>query len=353
MKRPSRFRSYPFLALLGYYLVVTGMLALAVQLVPQLRELLVLDAAPGAGVTPTVGVASQPPLSLFPALGPTIDTVFVALFAMIGGLVFAFPVAWTYTVTKQAEGYDKSVVQLIAILPIAVAGVVMVVFGDLALAFALAGIVAAVRFRTTFKDVKDAVFAFVAIGIGLAVGIQVWILAGVLSLVFNIVILTLWRFELGEATALPARSSAPASLSATLAPGDTRAPLSLGDSELLAPLSSTEREQLRPSVARLEHHVKADAIREKQKYRELLLVYATDPAEVEEQLEELLPEYARRWQLVESFAARKGTHVMEYLVRLKKTADVAQMLERIRGLEGDLVRAIELRSIKGLRDLLG
>jgi hypothetical protein len=276
----------------------------------------------------------------------------VALLAMLGGLVFAFPVAWTYTVTKQAEGYDKSVVQLIAILPIAVAGVVMVVFGDLALAFALAGIVAAVRFRTTFKDVKDAVFAFVAIGIGLAVGIQVWILAAVLSLVFNVVILALWRFDLGEAPGAVSRPSGPTSLSQALAPGDTQAPLAVGDPELLAPLSSAERVVLQPSMARLEHHVKADALREKQKYRELLLVYATDPDEVEDRLEDLLPEYARRWQLVETFAGRKGTHVMEYLVRLKKTADVALMLERVRALEGDLVQAIELKPMKGLRDLL-
>jgi hypothetical protein len=327
MKRPSRLRSHPFLAVLGYYALVAGVLALAVQVVPRLGKLLVLDAAAGTGLTPSVGAVS-PPLSLFPALGPTIDTVLVALLAMLGGLVFAFPVAWTYTVTKQAEGYDKSVVQLIAILPIAVAGVVMVVFGDLALAFALAGIVAAVRFRTTFKDVKDAVFAFVAIGIGLAVGIQVWILAAVLSLVFNVVILALWRFDLGEAPGAVSRPSGPTSLSQALAPGDTQAPLAVGDPELLAPLSSAERVVLQPSMARLEHH------------------------EVEDRLEDLLPEYARRWQLVETFAGRKGTHVMEYLVRLKKTADVALMLERVRALEGDLVQAIELKPMKGLRDLL-
>src|SRR2546430_8006441 len=72
--------------------------------------------------------------------------------------------------TKQRQGYDPSVVQTVILLPVAVAGIVAVVQNSLVLAFSLAGLAAAVRFRNTLKDSKDAVYIFVAMGVGLAGG---------------------------------------------------------------------------------------------------------------------------------------------------------------------------------------
>jgi len=48
--------------------------------------------------------------------------------------------------------------------------VVLIVRDSVALAFSLAGIVAAVRFRNTLRDTKDAVYIFLAIAVGLAAG---------------------------------------------------------------------------------------------------------------------------------------------------------------------------------------
>lgn len=123
---------------------------------------------------------------------------------MIGALVVVIPVAWVYMVTKRAQRYDASVVQTVIILPIAVAGIVMVVQNSIALAFSLAGIVAAVRFRNTLKDTKDAVYVFLAIGVGLAAGVQALTLALLMSLIFNLVVLGLWRFNVGGIYAVEA-----------------------------------------------------------------------------------------------------------------------------------------------------
>src|SRR2546422_2481289 len=90
--------------------------------------------------------------------------------AMIGALALVIPVARVYMLTKQRPGYDPSVVQTVILLPVAVAGIVAVVQNSLALAFSLAGLAAAVRFRNTLKDTKDAVYIFVAMGVGLAAG---------------------------------------------------------------------------------------------------------------------------------------------------------------------------------------
>ena len=68
----------------------------------------------------------------------------------------------------------------------------------LALAFSLAGIVAAVRFRTSLSDTGDAVFLFVVIGIGLSTGVPLLSVAFIASVFFTGVTLAVWRTRFAE-----------------------------------------------------------------------------------------------------------------------------------------------------------
>ena len=120
-----------------------------------------------------------------------------AAVAMLGGLALMCPAAWMYMRTKPSARYDSSLVQTIVVLPIVIAGVVLIVRDSVALAFSLAGIVAAVRFRNTLRDTKDAVYIFLAIGVGLAAGVQQLSVAFVVALIFVVVMLVLWRFDVG------------------------------------------------------------------------------------------------------------------------------------------------------------
>jgi len=79
---------------------------------------------------------------------------------------------------------------------VAVALVLFLVKGSLALAFSLAGVVAAIRWRTRLDNTMDAVFASVAIGIGLASGIQHLMAACAASGSFNFLILWMTRVRL-------------------------------------------------------------------------------------------------------------------------------------------------------------
>ena len=72
---------------------------------------------------------------------------------------------------------------------------------SLALAFSLGGIVAAVSFRNTLRDTKDAVYIFLATGVGLAAGIQSVAFAAALSITYNVVILMLWWTDFGRSPA--------------------------------------------------------------------------------------------------------------------------------------------------------
>lgn len=119
------------------------------------------------------------------------------LVSMTGVFLLMIPVSWGYMGARRGTGFDQSVVQTMVILPIAVAGIVVMVKTSVALAFSLAGIVAGVRFRTTLSDTADALYIFTAIGVGLSAGIGVLGVGAVISIFFNYVILLFWSCDYG------------------------------------------------------------------------------------------------------------------------------------------------------------
>lgn len=125
------------------------------------------------------------------------------LFATIGALVVTVPISWTYFITSRARRIDQSFLQTIIILPIVVTGIAMIVVNSIALAFSLAGVVAAVRFRFTLNQPSDAMYIFVAIGIGLAAGIGALSIAVVISFTFVLATLVIWKLEYGKTLAGP------------------------------------------------------------------------------------------------------------------------------------------------------
>ena len=79
----------------------------------------------------------------------------------------------------------------------------MIVLNSLALAFALAGVVAAVRFRFTLAQPSDAMYIFVAIAIGLGSGIGALGVAMVISMTFVLATLSIWKLEYGKTLSGP------------------------------------------------------------------------------------------------------------------------------------------------------
>jgi hypothetical protein len=84
------------------------------------------------------------------------------------------------------------------VLPIVVAGIAMIVQHSVALAFSLAGIVAAVRFRFALETPSQAVFIFAAITVGLAAGIGALEVAALVSIAFVYVTMLLWKLDYGD-----------------------------------------------------------------------------------------------------------------------------------------------------------
>ena len=84
------------------------------------------------------------------------------LVAVVIGLVIAF----VYTLVSKKDGYNKSFIIGLALLPAIVAAVILLVGSNVARAFSMAGAFALVRFRSAPGSAKDISVVFFACGLG-------------------------------------------------------------------------------------------------------------------------------------------------------------------------------------------
>ena len=186
----------PMTVIILYYTFWTGVAAFLISQFPILNQVL-----PFGGISELA--ASD--LDGFEPVYTIIDRTLLSpsgplrlVFASIGAIILIVPVSWVYFITSQARKIDQTFLQTIMILPVVVTGIAMIVLNSIALAFSLAGIVAAVRFRFTLPLPSDAMYIFVAIGIGLGSGIGALAVAAVISFAFVATTLAIWKLEYGK-----------------------------------------------------------------------------------------------------------------------------------------------------------
>ena len=190
-----------FAQLSAYYLVIGAIIYIALMLFPAVRDYLpvggveeLINQPQQAGANGLTGVQVQQ--------AGNVDNFGESLFwlstALVGALLTALPVSWMYMSIRHGDEYDQSLISTIIILPMVVTGIVVIVQNSLALAFSLAGIAGAVRFKNSLKSSGDALFILLSVGIGLSAGIGAVELAAVMSIAFNFGFLVLWFTEYGE-----------------------------------------------------------------------------------------------------------------------------------------------------------
>jgi len=123
--------------------------------------------------------------------------LFLAL-SLAGTLLVMLPITWTYAATRREIGFRKNFVRALMVLPICATTIVMLIQNNLALAFGLAAMVAAVRFRVALREAIDGIYIFSSICIGLAAGIGHLGIAAVMALFFCFTNVLLWHFDYGQ-----------------------------------------------------------------------------------------------------------------------------------------------------------
>ena len=279
-----------------YYIFAGAILLLLTAIFPE-QAMPLADGAPAAPEAMVDWFRNQ--VAVFPQGAPRwVD----ALVQMLGALLLVLPMAFVYVRTRTRLKYDHSLVQTVIVLPIVVTAILVVVRNSLALAFSLAGIVAAVRFRNNLKESGDAVYIFGSIGIGFATGIHALSVAAVLSVVFVLVELALWKFNFNAEFE------------------ETFARLCLPSGADLSAISQATGEYPRPVAGN-----GADADGRMVPLR--IYVDAVEP--VKATIEMILERDAKKWSLVQTTTGEESPKVLEYRVRPRKSIGLDGLRDRL------------------------
>jgi uncharacterized protein DUF4956 len=217
-------------------------------------------------------------------------------------------------------------------LPVVVTAILFVVQNSIALAFSLAGIVAAVRFRNNLKDSRDAVYIFAAVGLGFAAGVGTLAIAALLSISFCVLELLLWKLDLTAdhehafgLLCLPAKAwagrggppdlpaSIPANGDATAVSGDASSLAPSADTGLLA-LGGAEPEPDKEATKRPPQR---------------LLVYSTNPERARRLADAVLMDMAKDYKLKSTRNGGNDQYVLEYRVRTRRKSPANAIVDRL------------------------
>lgn len=307
-----------------YYLVVIVVVAGFIVLNGDMKAMEAIHSAPQADL-------SQ---HLLAPLLRTLPPLASGAAAVIAAFLLALPVAFVYVRTRNSLKYDQSLVQTVIMLPVVITSILIVVQNSLALAFSLAGIVAAVRFRNNLKDSRDAVYIFAAVGVGFAAGVGQLAIATFLSLFFSVLELVLWKLDLTadhERTfgmlcmpAPPHGQDVPRGMIAVGLSGDASDEVPSANTALLAmggaePVPSGKAKK--PS--------------------EMLRLYVTDPDKARSLVEVVLAEETKEFKHRKTKSSGNNQYLLEYLVRTRKKVPLDAIIERLYQDAGTYVVAAE------------
>lgn len=324
-----------------FYSVIIGGTALVVwkaadRLPKSLEALMGLG-----GDTVPAGMNSLSDMAKVQTVG--LDEITLALtvaVAMAAAALLSLPVAWIYLLTRAKRGYQQSVVQLLVVLPTVVSGIVLLVKYSLALAFSLAGIVAAVRFRNSLDDSKDAVYVFLATAIGLSSAVNLPV-AAVLSVGFNILALWLWYTDFGSAPVELDGRLAERKLARAKQMARTGTFVARMDDEVLKNMTT---EQLEGLAERAWRRAKANNMTAEMPVvvEERTLRLATSNANaLRRVLEPRLSEFTKTWRFGGMQTGEEVT-MLEYRVQLRKRTGPDELLSLVRAAGASQLTSAEL-----------
>ncbi|HSM61146.1 MAG TPA: hypothetical protein VK849_10135, partial [Longimicrobiales bacterium] len=199
------------------------------------------------------------------------------------------------------------------------------------------------------EDTKDAVYVFLAIGVGIASGVQALGLAFVLSLIFNAVVLVLWKTRFGNPYAV--RGVGPGGIGLAEAMGGlggepTRI---VGSDALVAAAGPADLRAVLERATSMERHISEErGRRRKERANALLVVHAAAAGPAQSAVEPVLEDVATRWKLGEIVPVGPAHVALAYLARLDAPGAEGALLDRVLTLGDAGIRAAEMRSLKGL-----
>jgi hypothetical protein len=318
----------PMRRLLAYYGILAIIVLLLALFAPGILRRIAVKGVAAVAENPTVladALTASPTDSIGFGAGSLGDVAITTVLILFGTLALMLPVTWVYMSARPIPGHNQAIVQTLLFLPMVVAGIVFIIQNSLALAFSLAGVMAAVRFRTTLRDTRDVVYIFLSIVVGFAAGVQSLAVGAIISIVYNMVLLVTWRYDYGRNVLTPTASSQWAAPLHTLA-SDTGIH-EIPDRDLVLSLTPEKANALADRFERVSD--KIGKKKKKARYTAVLRVTTYNVPEVQAQLEKVLDKMTRRWMLDEVVQHTGKPSELFYLVRLKKSVPRDDLLTAV------------------------
>jgi hypothetical protein len=329
--------------LVVYYLVVAVVGFFAWKYLPaSLKELI------QSATQPLVGLSAEP-VTTFTTPDPALDRLtplavaFMGVIALLAAILFCVPVSWTYMFTRQKKGYSQSVVHTLILLPVVVSVVAQLVRYNAALAFSLAGIVAAVRFRVTLEDSRDAVFVFGVMALGLASGVQLEA-AAVLSVLFNTVVLILWYSDFARTPpSLEGERAAKHFERAVAIANRTSQFVARLDREILDSMAPAQLDalQARLDKQKSKFGMTTEGEEEGPRFEGRITVHVGDPDQAQPAVEAVLEANLKRWKMVR-IERTDGEARIVYAVRPKKGQNLESLSQTLTNEAAPFVATVEV-----------
>lgn len=335
----------PIARLAVYYSILVAIYLVLVWISPWMADHL-------TGVPRTTGGGTGLDLRVEPNPDTPAEAAVTAVLTMTAALLLTLPVIWVYTFARQKRGFQQSLAQTLIMLPIVVGIVVVLVKHSTALAFSLGGIVGAVAFRNRLEDTKDAVYVFVAIALGLAVGVHAYSVGLAASAFFNLVALGLWATDFARAPAPLAQEIAQKrvqlakNLTSDRKTGEYVAQL---DQHLLQSMTPDQLKALADQAIKrgqsltkdLSHSVNAAA-----ESREVALVVVAAGAglvpDLRRAIDAALEMDAKQWRFEGEVAQPDGAVGLRYQIRCRKRLPVTELVNSLRRTTGTMAQDILL-----------
>lgn len=212
-----------FLARLAAYFVVLGVLLVGIFSYVPLLLASEQGGVPADEVTQTLIEGLLEESGRRPSLE---QKTFTSLAAVLGVLSFSFactvalmiPITWTYMHTHR-KTYGRNLIASLIVLPICATATVWLIQDSLPLAFGLAALVAAVRFRIRLDNELDGVYVFAAISVGLASGVGHFGVGFVMAGCFCFCASIIWMLGYGKRPKDESEVGAESAAAATAAAG--------------------------------------------------------------------------------------------------------------------------------------
>lgn len=126
--------------------------------------------------------------------------LFDVIFSLVLAIAVVVVISQIYKHTSRGMNFELNFMASLVLLAPVVTMVMLFIRGDLVLSLGLIGSLSIIRFRTPIKDVRDMVFLFWTIAVGLGAGTYNWTIVIVSSLIIALVTYVLYFIKYGRST---------------------------------------------------------------------------------------------------------------------------------------------------------